>query len=868
MAILLGIVLVILIIIIIKKEKDIEKLLKENIELKMKIKYLKEKIKEENDDTRINELIKETNQKSMLKSQDIQELKYNEPVDFVKQEINKKEQKNVMILITGAVCIVLSAIVFLMSTWGITSNILKTIVLGFLTFVFFKMSSIAQKKYKLDKASKVFYYIAMAYIPICFLSISIFELFGRYLSIYGEGKYIYLTVTTLILTYIYYIKRKDKYLLYGSILSQMLTVILFTLIFSNSLIVIGINMLIYNILLMTLTKDYIFVKMYSVIPWAILLIPVLEYTKHLMSMSVLLLLLTINFWIFALKSNKKIYLYTFEICLMSIGIYIITLLDNFLTIKISYILKLIYIILIYIFENILWLSFRNRRFIDTASMVAIGTLVIFYILNLFNNVIASYIIAIVQLMVVIVSYINTHKHIKKVFSYLIPVCFIICGLDIIRAIEGGYKLYLILGILILAITELIRGKNKELHLKCFISSHIYIIIAYLIVYIGNIGKVTNDLIYMVFLMLIYSYSYRLERKNIFKYVAYIVSNLVLYSFFTILNVGKDIVYYVPAITTIGIMSFEKVNNNLNNIGIKIYLGIAQIVSFIYLYNDLNHISVLVAIILASLFIVNNIKNNEILYNSIPILCLIPAIFGNDFSFIVKDIMMILFVSGITLISLKERRISWYTIFSAIYLVMMLTKTESVFIREILFIVWSSINAYCIIEERAKDIFKCLAYIGILLLYNTTINYININSYTVINMLGYMLFSVIGLKTILNKYIEDINVIECITYITIYIVAITQYNNEIDGILFGALLMFIIMISYFKKYGILFLVSIFALLVNIFVLTRKFWFSIPWWGYLLGVGIILISFAIRNEANDKRNINAIDTLKKIKDKIEE
>ena len=46
------------------------------------------------------------------------------------------------------------------------------------------------KKGALDghKASRAFYYIAMAYIPIFFISISAFGLLGKYLSINGFFK--------------------------------------------------------------------------------------------------------------------------------------------------------------------------------------------------------------------------------------------------------------------------------------------------------------------------------------------------------------------------------------------------------------------------------------------------------------------------------------------------------------------------------------------------------------------------------------------------------------------------------------------------------------------------------------------------------
>ena len=96
----------------------------------------------------------------------------------------------------------------------------------------------------------------------------------------------------------------------------------------------------------------------------------------------------------------------------------------------------------------------------------------------------------------------------------------------------------------------------------------------------------------------------------------------------------------------------------------------------------------------------------------------------------------------------------------------------------------------------------------------------------------------------------------------------MYSSEIDGMLFGLLILAVIFISYIGKFGALFMVSIFAILINIFILTRQFWFSVPWWVYLLVVGAILISFAIRNEVKEKKDKSKVGAiLKNIKDKVD-
>ena len=127
-------------------------------------------------------------------------------------EYDKSSNKNTAILVTGAILIVLSAIVFLTSTWDIIPNLLKTMVLVLLAFVFAGASKIAKDKLKLKKTASTFYYIAISYIPIVFASISFFKLFGEYLSIYGQGKYIYFTFSSLATALIYWCesKRCDK----------------------------------------------------------------------------------------------------------------------------------------------------------------------------------------------------------------------------------------------------------------------------------------------------------------------------------------------------------------------------------------------------------------------------------------------------------------------------------------------------------------------------------------------------------------------------------------------------------------------------------------------------------------------------------
>lgn len=171
-----------------------------------------------------------------------------------KQTMTKEKSKNVLILVSGSIFIVLSAIVFLMSTWNVIPNILKTIVLILLIGVFLGASQIAEKKLKLKLTSATFYYLAMAYIPIMLLSVWGFELLGKYLSIHGEGKFIYLTVMSSIVSLVYFIeskKKKGSVLIVSSSIFQILAVIFGVLIFSKKANTVWLGLLIYSIFITT-----------------------------------------------------------------------------------------------------------------------------------------------------------------------------------------------------------------------------------------------------------------------------------------------------------------------------------------------------------------------------------------------------------------------------------------------------------------------------------------------------------------------------------------------------------------------------------------------------------------------------------------
>ena len=90
----------------------------------------------------------------------------------------------------------------------------------------------------------------------------------------------------------------------------------------------------------------------------------------------------------------------------------------------------------------------------------------------------------------------------------------------------------------------------------------------------------------------------------------------------------------------------------------------------------------------------------------------------------------------------------------------------------------------------------------------------------------------------------------------------NYLSESDGMVFVCFLTIIVIVSYIRKVGPIFIVSLLSILINLLMLTREFWLSLPWWLYVLIIGGTLIAFAVYNEMNsNKQKVKITEKLKK-------
>ena len=364
------------------------------------------------------------------------------------KEFNEKEIKNSLLLITGSVLIIISAIVFLTTTWNVTHNFIKTFVIILMLFVFLAASYIADKKLNLKQTAKTFYYIALAYIPIILLSIGLFSLLGNYLSLKGEGKYIYLCLSSLITTLIYYYnakKRKSNLIEISSVIFSIITVLFLALSInsSNNTVIILLSM--YTTLLSILyTKNYnylnqsIHLKTINTLVSSLTIVTLYNNIYNIINTHILLtdiiveilLLYLIQYYLNRIKNRKDIYNKIYPLYIIFIFFNLSFLFKDFI-IKQLLIITSYLIIFIY---NIL----KENKINQEAFIEILITGIILYCETIIKKIIGIEVIPTFLIMGIIsllsyISYYYTYNN-KKI-AYILRSTMMITILDIVLTYE-------------------------------------------------------------------------------------------------------------------------------------------------------------------------------------------------------------------------------------------------------------------------------------------------------------------------------------------------------------------------------------------------------------------------------------------------
>mgnify|MGYP004622873171 FL=1 len=603
-------------------------------------------------------------------------------------------RENNLFFLVGSILIVISALIFITSTWSIMGNIFKIMIIFASIFLFFGISIVALNKFNLPNTAKTFFYMGVSYIPIALIAISFFSLFGKYFSIYGKGNLLYLGFSSLLVFVIYYlisIHQKNSVLGIVSFLFNIIGIILLCCFFIKDINIILIVIEVYNLVLIFLYKIKIY--LYN-------------------------------------KKNSCLYINGINIFVFIIGFYY-----N-----------------LFFFEKGISCLFL--------ILFLIGTTTIF-----------------------------NEQRVKNYISSSLGILFAIC--------LGG-NLYFVLGSILVL--------------------QIILLIAYLSIFIIDI--IIND------------------RINPSSYIIISIFNFImLYTLY--FNGSMPLYLYIFIYSLISLIYYWYANNK--NIVINIIIVFMELSMFIlsveysYLFSIFLMLSLVIYFIGKSkdrvseviwfiVFSISSIIVNINLYFLLLILCI----------FIIYNLYKNLF-----------DKISFFYIFM-ISFVLVKIFSFSFDVSKYIFVMVIILINFIYYFIKKKDLYLFVIYTFLFILFKFVIYDLNINNISFINIGVSYLYLIIVIRRIICKYINRCDLIEYILFIGINILAIYLYHSKVDGLLYIAFLTFLSFVGYLLKDKVLVVSNLLFIFINIVLVTSSFWLSIPWWLYILIIGIILILFAISNE----------------------
>ena len=777
-----------------------------------------------------------------------------------KEKRTEKEIKNNFILITGAILIVLAAIVFLTSTWSITHNIIKTIVIIAMLAVFLAISYIADKYFNLKQTSKTFFYISLAYIPITLLSISMFSLFGNFLSLYGEGKYIYLTFSSVLIFYIYHItsiKYKNKPIFVFNMVFQILSIIFFISIFTNNTSIIFCGLLVYSIVISLLyLKDKIYfnqdlhLKLSNILFICLSSFIVFNNLIYILIDNINIfdlfytILLFVNMHLILNKINRKEYVYKYLY-----PIIIILIFTNLSSLFNNMIVRQLVVMISFIFIFFYSLVKENKINLITYIEVLVSFSLFNFIWMFSDNLLDSYILFSIMSILNIINYMYSDKN--KIFnSIVLTLGIIITTIGVVTSFNLSVIILSIISLILILLQMYVKDLDINLS-KIFkwIGIPVFILTTLFIID----GNLLSLILFIIFTLCSFTYFIK-NNNNLYKILSYVYLNILLFDFFSLTNLNY--MEYVFPITTLLIIFIESIIKNIKDKTSNVYLIISFIISNVTLLSLNSLIGFIISLSLNIYYIYYiHYYKKDIKYLCVPLLCMIPYIYFSN----VLNIYNFNFMYIISIISLSILSYFVYLKKHNFYITMLYVYTSFHIIGlngnkylNILLLIIGAIICYLIKNNKVKDIYKGLIYLLSLILYNFIIYDLKLDTIITFDIGIYIVLTLLFTRTIFKKYGDGYKIWEYILCSLINLIALFNCYSWSDRFLYIIFLMTVVFISYVFKFGPIFLVCLISILLNTLFLIG----IIPWWIYILIIGIILIGFAIYNEIKDKNKENKV------------
>lgn len=528
--------------------------------------------------------------------------------------------------------------------------------------------------------------------------------------------------------------------------------------------------------------------------------------------SVILEIICLTFFINYLNCTFETYLFLMTI--YNIIIYIL-LQGNYLDNK-TY--KIINIILTYTLLIIsIYLSYLDK------SLIASTNIVLFSLLHLYKFIKSN----------------NISE--EKTNLTFCTLCYIL-SLNIINILTDSFTpLYILIGLLPLFIFSYYL---KEKDLKDIIINIVTVIASLIIIQvIFTPDKTILFILSFILSAIIYIISFLLAKNKIFKYLSYFNLSLILFSICYVYEIN-EVSKYVPLLVALIIYGLEKLYPKLrDNSSIKLILIILSLESLLLI----NSYTILIPLIFTLLLIKLEKENDNFLF--LPILTSFSILFFED-NFL-PQIYSFITIITLTIFSIYKKKINLFSILSFISIILStIAFTYNISILFIILLIWGFNHIYFNKSEK-NTIYKIICLLSTLGLYIKLLIYLDIDLSSMYALGCYSSLIILTRFIISDKFVDN-KFIEYYFFAVITFIALFNVYNFVDGLLLTIFIFMISLISYSLKYDSYLKVSIVFIIINILALSSKYWFKIPWYIYILLIGISFLTLAIHEEKKKSKD----------------
>lgn len=416
--------------------------------------------------------------------------------------------------------------------------------------------------------------------------------------------------------------------------------------------------------------------------------------------------------------------------------------------------------------------------------------------------------------------------------------FLISYLLAIRIIEEfdilPYFLYLLALLPIIGLTKVINSPETKKNILTVVG---ILTIAITIFSVFNSERTIYFLLTYIIGFILSIIVYAMTKGSLYKFWSYISFSLIFFAICYITEIdeaSKYILLVVPILVYAIEIVFEKLKDDSSFIFI---LGCFIIESLVFV----GEYTILLPLVLMTLYLLLENRKDLLLIPMVGSFLILSL--DNR---IVVDLIFGILIAIYIFASVSVKDFNRYSLFSILTILVLWKELDiSAYVLWSLILIWGIIHYVCKPKDN-NEIYVSAMVLSIFGLYTKAL--IDIDSQLYANYaLGVILASICMTKGVLKKIDKEfLNFLECGVICGLTLFGSIVIEEPIDGVAYLGILAVVSILSYSKEWKTYLYSSIISMIFGVIVLTAEYWKELPWYVYILVIGLALILFAMYDE----------------------